>query len=346
MDLRYIKTMKVLRIGVIFILVLLPGTLFSQTTPKIGLLPFNDLNRKEVDLTIPSLIQTELAGYEGLEVLPMDVVMKEIERVRPELLWEEESSKGMWLIMERERIEKVKPALSADILLYGDRSRFGDVVRVNIYLSKKGKEGLYKTFSVEGREEELPEKLKEVSKEIASFIASEGALKRAQEYARGYRGGIYTYEVTLRAIKGLLEKWGSVRIEAIYLSLLLERGKEREGDILKEGKRLIELYDPLREEDTRFLLSLGLDPFDTVARIYESEGRLKEAIEIRKKALEVFPYNRKRHTKALGKDHYLLGLSLEEKSNREEAKRHYREALRLLPPSLEEYRKAKERLTP
>ena len=339
----YILTMNQGKVIPALILVVILFGRACVSHGSVAVLPFRDLSTGKLDPSISSVIQAELSKA-GIDVVPVDLIMEEVMEMGPWVLWKEGGEEGILIEMERKRKGKAEPPLSADTLVYGDRARFGEVVRVNIYLKKRGSKEAGRVFTVEGREGELLKGLKAASREIARLILSREALKRGEEYIRGYRGGIHTYGATLKALKGLVEEWGTFPLRVLYLSMLLEREMEREEEIIEEGRKVLEAYDPMNEEDLRFLMSLGLDPFDAVARAQERRKALEEAIEVREKALEVFPLNRERHRVALGKDYYLLALSMEREGHRERARDLYRKALLFLPETTEEYKRASERL--
>ena len=176
---RYTGTMKGIAVWmVVALLSIPPGHSYGNTSPKVGVLPFSDLDSREMDLKIPALLQQELSEQEGLEVIPLEVTFKTLERVRPEALWRVDGEEGILLSYRDERVVELLAPLSADFIVYGDLSRFGKTIRINIYMVGKGGRGP-RAFAVEGKEEELPPRLASVAGEIASSIASQWALEEA-----------------------------------------------------------------------------------------------------------------------------------------------------------------------
>jgi tetratricopeptide (TPR) repeat protein len=106
------------------------------------------------------------------------------------------------------------------------------------------------------------------------------------------------------------------------------------------GLMIITLLEHSDDEDVRYLLSLSLDPFDAAADMYERIGNWESAIAIRKNALRLFPFKSGLHKKGLGRNHYFLARSFEEKEQKKKAVENYKIAVTYLLPSSEYFEKA------
>ncbi len=111
---------------------------------------------------------------------------------------------------------------------------------------------------------------------------------------------------------------------------------------MDEGLKIISLYDPSQEGDTRYLLSLSIDPFDAIAEVYEEEKAWENAIEIRNKALELFPYKPDSHKKGLGRDYYFFALSLKKEGYNAKALENYKKAMNYMSTSSKYFKQVKE----
>lgn len=305
-------------------------------TIRIAVFPYNDIRYNALDLNISAVLRAELFKHEFIEIVPVEIIRETIYEIEPSFLWtgkEGDEKRGgiLWKI-EPGIIEEVDSRVSADLAVYGDITRFGGRWRIDSYVVRKGVLRPHWSMTVSGyKEEEIPEKLKGLAKEIISAIMEENILNAAEEDIRKYMGGIYTYAAVTNRIKERLDLVpGSIPLRALLLDLYLKEKDTRQDMVLNQGMKIIEHYDPSREDDTRYLLSLDLDPFDAVAEAYEKGGDWPRAIETRKKALTVFPHNAKNHKDALGRDHFYFGLLLEEKGEKKRAMDNYKESVTYL----------------
>jgi hypothetical protein len=317
---------------------------------KLAVFPFNDMETKTLDTNIPVVLKSKLAEYEYLEIIPVETITRKVYEIEPSFLWtgkEGSEKKGgiLWTIQPR-IVEEVNKDISADMSVYGDMTRYGDRWRIDARIVEDGNQEPLKVFTITGlRNEKIPGKLTELAGMIADSLKSKIVLHEAEEYIRRYMGGIYTYALTQEKIKGLVNSFpGSVPLRALLLDLYLKQKDKYAEEILREGLGIIEIYSPERGDDTRYLLSLNIDPFHAAAEIYEERQDWEHAIGIRENALKIFPYRDEMHKNGLGRDYYFSGVSLENTGQKTKALEKYKISLLYLKPSSEYFQKAEDRI--
>lgn len=333
---------------VLLFFLLHPAYAYDEIRLRIAVFPFNDMNSKTLDLNIPLVLSSELSGYEFIEIVPVETITKRLYEIKPSLLWTEKNSgkeRGgiLWTIQPKV-IEEVNKNVSAEFSIYGDLTRFGDAWRIDSYIIEGTDSGKRKSFTITGlKDNEIPEKLSELAKLVTDWLREKNVLHEAEEYVRRYMGGTYTYPVVLEKMKGLVKSFPeSIHLHALLIDLYLKQKPEYGEEIIQEGLKVISLYDPKKEDTTRYLLSLNLDPFDVIAEIYEDRLDLEKALSIRNKAIEIFPYRTGVHKEGLGKDCFLIAQIFEKKDQKSKALESYEKALSYLAPSSMYYKKATE----
>ena len=317
---------------------------------RVAIFPFNDLQSKSLNMGISSILKAGLSGYDYIETVPVEVVERKIYELEPSYLWTKREGSGdsaeiVWAI-EPKIVEEVEEIVSAEFSVYGDLIRFGSDWTVVAYILKEKDLNIRKSFTVNSsKEEEIPERLKEVSKKIAEWLKRENILNEAEEEIRRYMGGLYTHSVALEKIKSLADTvQESVPLHALLLELYLEKKKRYREKIIDEGLKIIDFYDPANDDDTRYLLSLNIDPYDAAADIYEGKRDWKSAIYLRHKARKLFPYMEDKHIAGLGRDYYFYAYSFEKKGDSARALENYRKAVTYLSPASEHYNRARDRI--
>jgi tetratricopeptide (TPR) repeat protein len=316
---------------------------------RIAVFPFNDVQSEYLDMSIPAVLRAELSRYDFIEIVPVEVIREKIYEIEPSFLWTERegvvNTGGILWKMEPIIVEEVRENISAQISIYGDVVRFGDKWRIDAYISKKkiiGPEDSLNIASIDGlKYEEIPDKLKELAKEIAGLLKKDHVLSEAEEDIRRYKGGQYTYSTVIKKMEGHVNLYPkSIPLRALLLDLYLKEKEKNREKVINEGLKIINLYDPSREEDVRYLLSLSLDPFDAAAEAYEKKEDWKNAIYLRNKAVKLFPLGKTNHKNGLGHDHYFFALSLEMEGQNAEALESYRKATTYLQPNSTYYEAA------
>ncbi|MBI5056576.1 MAG: hypothetical protein HZB61_08185 [Nitrospirae bacterium] len=322
----------------------------STDTPKltVALFPFNDMDSQTLDKGIPLILKAVLSGYEFLEIVPVETITTKLYEVEPSFLWTEkegDQKKGgiLWTIRPV-LIEEVNKTVSADYSIYGDVARSGSRWNFDVRLIEGNDTGSQRSFPVTGLgDDEIRKGLSETAELIANLLKGKSAVNEAEEYVRRFMGGTYTYPVVLEKLKVLAYSIpDSILLRALLLDLYLKQKIQNQDEVLLEGLKIISLYNPGKGDDTRYLLSLNLDPFDAAAGIYEIKMDLEKAISMRNDALKLFPYKTGKHKNAIGRDYYMSGLSLKKEGQKAKALEKFSAALTYLEPSSEYYSKAAE----
>lgn len=315
---------------------------------RVAIFPFNDLQSNSLDTGLPSILKAGLSEYEFIETVPVETIKQKIYEIQPSSVWTKREggtdSAGIIWRIKPQVIEEVQEKVPADYSVYGDLKRFGKTWTVIIYIMKERETNISKSFIINiVKEEKIPEGMHETSRKIAEWLKGENIVSEAEEVMRRHSGGLYTHSVALEKIKTLSNSYSdSVPLHALLLELYLAR-KDRYGEkIIYESSKIIDIYDPLNDDDTRYLLSMNIDPYDAAADIYEKREDWKKAISIRHKAEKVFPYSSDRHQKMLGKDYYFYAISFEKNGDNARAEENYGKAMNYLKPSSDYYHNAKD----
>ncbi len=333
----------IITLCILLILLSTSGVSFSAS-PEAGkvslaIFPFNDVRQNSLDMNIPAVLRSEFAGYGFIEIVPVEVIREKLYEIEPSFMWtgKEDSKKrgGILWKIEPKVVEKINERVTAQFSLYGDLIRFGNKWRVDAFVIKEGESGPGRSFSLTGiKDEEIPVRLTEISKSIAAWLRKDNVLNEAEEDIRQYKGGMVSYPgVIVKMKKNISTVPESIPLRALLLDLYLEDKDTNREDILSDGLKIIDLLKQPENSDTRYLLSLALDPFDAVAGVYEKKQDWDNAIAIRDKALRVFPYNSELHRKGIGRNYYYIAKSFEEKGSREKAMESYKTAISYLQPS-------------
>lgn len=315
---------------------------------SLAIYPFNDVGRHSLDMNIPALFHAEFSGYAFIEIVPVEVIRNKIYEIEPQFMWtakEDSVKKGgiLWKIEPRV-VEKINEAVNAQFSLYGDFTSSGESWTVDAFLIKDGEAESARPFSLTGlKYDELQAKLTDMSNSIAGLLKGDAELSGAEEEIRKYKGGMDSYaEVIGKMKKHISAVPESVPIRALLLDLYLEDKNSNREEIVSNGLKIIEMIKAPDNTDTRYILSLALDPFDAVAVIYEQRQERDKAIAIRDKALRLFPYNFELHKEGIGRDYYYIAKSFEEKGNRQKAMDNYKNAVTFLQSSSPDYEQSME----
>jgi tetratricopeptide (TPR) repeat protein len=311
---------------------------------KVAVFPFNDLSISVTDMRVSSVLAAELATKDFIEIIPLEIIKSKILEVEPAFLWIGKRRAAILWKIEAAVVEEVARKLDAEYSIYGDISWFGTKWVINAYVCENSK--TIKVFSSSGeREGEIPSKLSKMADEIAVLIRKETIAEDAEEEVRRFLGGMYSLPVVISKIERLSQLYpDSLPLHAILLDIYLRDKAHYKKGVLEVAQKIITLYDPSNDADTRYLLSLSLDPFDVLARIHEEEKEWIKAMEIREKALQLFPFYADKHRAGIGFSAYALAAIYEQKGEKDKSIAYYRKALSHLPPTSKELAVAKERL--
>jgi tetratricopeptide (TPR) repeat protein len=343
-----VALIKILFIAFSFLMTTaLPSSAASETGKvSLAIYPFNDVSRNVLDMNISTALHIEFSGYGFIEIVPVEVIREKLYEIEPQFMWTEKEDAvkrgGILWKIEPRIVEKINEIVSAQYSLYGDLISIGDTWKVDVFLKKEGEAAPVKSFRLSGnKDDEIRAKLIGMSKSIADLLKSDAVLNGAEEDIRQYKGGMVSYSGVISIMKKHISTVPeSVPLRALLLDLYLEDKERNREDILSDGLKIIDRLKVPEDADTRYLLSLALDPFDAAAGVYEQKQDWHNAIAIRDKALKLFPYNSDLHKEGIGRNYYYIAKSYEENGNREKAIDNYKTAVDYLPPSSGNFKEA------
>jgi tetratricopeptide (TPR) repeat protein len=209
-----------------------------------------------------------------------------------------------WLDMpfrlERHTIVKFAEKLDADFAIAGGINQFGERIRFDIELiSPRCNRTLASlTGDAEGFEQ-LPDVVTSLTLDVAKVCRRVNAQRDANNIVSRYKQGLYTYEVTIRSLKELSSMVpDSFAPPVTLLSIYLER-PDMEEEIISTGEKILTLFDPQQDEHFEILQTIGIDPFDELAKVYEKRGSMDNVIKTHTKAIKLYPFNTLSHCKKL-----------------------------------------------
>ncbi len=195
----------------------------------------------------------------------------------------------------------VSERLKADFAVKGTLSQFGDNFRADIeVVHVRLKETVSALVGECESKEKISEMLEQLSQQIVNVCKGVNVQNEVDYIQNGYQQGKFTYEETLDKLKKLSSEMPGVF--AIHCALFSNYlGHPEMGDnLIEEGEEILNLFNADNEEDMRFLSSLGIDPFYELANVYIVMGKLDRAIEIYRRAIQVYPMNHAKYFKQLG----------------------------------------------
>jgi tetratricopeptide (TPR) repeat protein len=317
---------------------------------SLAIFPFNNIGDDSLDMQIPALLHSKLSRESFIEIVPVEVIREKLYDIEPQYMWAEQKDAvkkgGIFWKIEPRIIERVDDMVSARFSIYGDIVRFNDSWHVDVYFMREHDPDSEKSFRLAGvRGDDIPLKMGDIAKAIADLLREEYIVSVAEEEMRLTVGGISSYDAAIQKLERYVNDYpGSVPLRALLLDLCLKEKDTHIDSIMDNGLTIMKLLEQRNEDGRRYLLSLSLDPFDTVAGVYEKRKKWEDAISVRNNALRVFLFNERLHKKALGEDYYRLAAESEIKGGQAKAAEQYKKAIEYLDPSSEYYRMAVERM--
>lgn len=195
----------------------------------------------------------------------------------------------------------VSERLKADFAVKGTLSQFGDNFRADIeVVHVRLKETVSALVGECESKEKISEMLEQLSQQIVNVCKGVNVQNEVDYIQNGYQQGKFTYEETLDKLKKLSSEMpGVFAIHCALFSNYLGH-PEMMDNLIEEGEEILNLFNADNEEDMRFLSSLGIDPFYELANVYIVMGKLDRAIEIYRRAIQVYPMNHAKYFKQLG----------------------------------------------
>jgi hypothetical protein len=283
---------------------LLNSAALAEMKKKVTLFPFSDLSSHHLDAASTSWVAAELLKKGFIELVPPEVVRQRIYDMESDSFWTgkkgKKNTRGTLWKIQPEMVDKISRGFTSDYSVYGDISRSEGKREIRTYISDRNANVL-KVFSVSAENrDEMPQKLAKLGRDIAAFLARHDIVEAAEEEVRKYLGMLSS----LPTVIGKIEKMSSsspesLPLKAILLDLYLKDETAYGNKIFDSASEIIKIYDPANGDDTRYLLSRYLDPFDVLAEQYEARGDWKKSIEIRERALRDFSFFSEKHKTAI-----------------------------------------------
>lgn len=342
---------------------------FSEVKKKVTLFPFNDLSASQLDLKSTAIIEAELSKNGFLSIMPAKVVRQKVLYYEPAFLWTGQASGQttsqtttqtgnqnttqnttrqsggiLWNIHPR-IIERVARGLSSDYSIYGDISVNNKKWEATARLSDNHANVLRTFTATADSQDKLYGELTRMGRRISAFFEEFTVVARAEDEVRRYLAGFYSIETIIGKIQEMALLYpDALPLRAILLDLYLKDKTAFSERIRPTAERIISIYNPTNGDDTRYLLSLYLDPYGVLAEYFEAREEWARAIEIREKALQDFSFFADEQKKGLGHAAFMLAQEFEQRRNKARAAEYYRKALAVLPSGSDETLKSTERL--
>nr|MBC8412200.1 hypothetical protein [bacterium] len=241
-------------------------------------------------------------------------------------------------------VARARATLPADFIVHGDTIGSGEGRVVNIHLREFSRSEPVRTITLTvWSEEEFMAGLETAAGRIGSWIIRAKAIDLSEELIREYLAGLIGYGDAVTELRRLADlDSSSMPVFALLLDLQKRHVVGNDRDLIETGEKVIALYDPKVGEDTRYLLSLDLDPYDITASVYERWAEWSEAIKLRKLAFQRYPFGRAAHEQKIGMAYLQQGISFEKKGRVDDAMDSFINAMTHLPEQSEPYISAKE----
>lgn len=336
----------VILLTVIFLMLSLRVTDAGEKV-KVTIFPFKDIGKSSQNISTPLILEEELSRYDFIDIIPLGRRYNEVYEIEPAHMWagmeSGEKQGGILWNIRPVIIEEARAKAFVKYAIFGNIVNFDNKSRLYIYLQQLKNPASEQTFDINYKEkEQIPDKITSVAKAMAAWIKSKWIVSEAEEHIRKFMGGINSHSDTIAILMNFVKEYPtSVPIQALLLDMYIKKKDMYNEQIITNGLKLIDLYDNSNDENTRYLLSLNLDPYDATAEAYEMREEWIKAIETRNNALKSYPHQQSVHKTGLGKDHYFLARSLELKGQKARALEHYKIALSYLPESSVYYEKTR-----
>lgn len=216
----------------------------------------------------------------------------------------------LFAMVDLKVIVHVAQRMKADFVVKGTLNQFGEKFRADIEVIRvKAEETLSALAGECETKEKIPELLEELSQQIVNVCKGANVQKEIDLIQNSYQQGNLTYEETLNRLRGLSSEMPGLFSIHCVLFLHYLGHQEMLDSLIEEGEEIINLFNPDKEEDIRYLATLGIDPFYELGNAYRSMQRLHNAIEVYNRALRIYPINRIKYYKQIGALYSLDGKS-------------------------------------
>lgn len=263
---------------------------------------FNVIERDETYETIVEFVPSDnfyIGGYRSNDTFSSDRRQDNADK------WETTHKGGIgWLDMpikiERHTIVKFAEKLDADFAITGTLNQFGEKIRFDIepIEVKCDRTIASLTADAEGFER-LPDIVNSLALDVTKVCRRVNAQRDANNIISRYKQGLYTYEVTIQKLVELSSITPDSFAPPVTLLSIYIESPGMEKEIIAIGEKILTLFDPQQNEHLEILQSMGIDPFDEVAKAYEKRGDTDKVIETHSKAIKIYPFNTVAHYKKL-----------------------------------------------
>jgi len=173
--------------------------------------------------------------------------------------------------------------------------------------------------------DEFLDAARKVALQLQPAYSSRVLERRTEAILRAVNGGIFTPEAAARKLEVLHSAWPDAIEPCAARLALLQRAKSRDAKlIIKWAELTVQRMGPAGQDGRRYLMRLGVRPFQMLADAHEAEGRLQQAADAHRRALETHP--------DAHYEHWIEIIRLESKLGRDdELLDAYRAALKLRP---------------
>jgi len=316
---------------------------------KVTVLPFHDLRDNTLNSKVAEIIKIRLSSDPMMSLRDYRTTEKIYNMIVPLYMWgySENTIKRGGMIWSIEPIIKKEIINTSDVdyIIYGKIFGHEGKVYISTYVRYTKEKFITESFNRISSDNRISEILSDIGDEIKSWLRRRYIIHLAEEDLKRWRGGISAYEYTVSKIRSYIREFQDhILLRTLLLEVYLYKKEDFEPEIIRESSTIVNLYTPSNSEGTQYLLSRGIDPFDILSEIYEKQGKLEKAIEVRERALSVFPFNKKRHEERLALDYYIKAKELEVREDRDSARRYLLKAREFAPRKSDLYKKIEREL--
>ena len=293
---------------------------YAARSYKIVVMPFRDYTQMNMEEMVPDVLRSMFTQSGYFEPVDREIIYEKISKaITSDMIKLDNVTKGAngaWTTdqvdlmarLDTKTVRKFGRQLKADYVLKGNISLIGSTMRTDAELIGVKAKKTLGYITVEGSPEELSSGiLKELSYKITDFCRNLNAYDDALSIISLYNQGQYTFDVSEKKLKQILSVTNdAVGIRASLMVLYLSKIRKEENaliedKVIEEGmKILIHLDKDFDENVLEVFSTSGINPFDEIARILSKRGDNKQAIEVYRKAISVYPMNIANHYKELG----------------------------------------------
>ncbi|MCP5006458.1 MAG: hypothetical protein GY941_21350 [Planctomycetes bacterium] len=295
---------------------------------KTVILPFRDNTYMDLGEMVSDVLRGMVAQTEYFEIVDRDRLYETVITVLPGNLINVDNitrtgggftANQIDVIsrLDRKKIQRFSKKLRADYVIKGSISKFANALRVDAeIIDVKGNE-ILGFVDVEGEPEKvLTDMLGALTGKILLFCRNLNSYDDALYTLGQYSQCLFTFDVAEKKLKELLpDLRDTIGIRAVLMTLYLTENSrtnslsvklynspEIDEKIIEEGEQILTLLENSFDEKVlEVFLSTGLDPFEEVANVYVNGGDMEKAIDIYRKAINVYPINLAEHYTKMGR---------------------------------------------